>query len=160
MDSHHLTITEDAKTGFRVELLTPARFDFYWPSIAGMMDAVPHTIEHYDKEFYYQAGMSGHVQFWAGGTKDSVRIVLATRIAIYPACTTLQIMWAAGEGVLEEMLAVGEAALERFAQDQGCSAVEVISIRRGWERVLKKLGFVVDSVILSRQVPQLPKRNN
>jgi hypothetical protein len=95
------------------------------------LDASPlrtHTLEHVRLGIHH-----GTAQLWPGPNS-----ALVTEMTTYPTGLKTLSIWLAG-GNLDEILDT-YWAIEKFAEKQDCSAVEVKG-RRGWAPVMKQLGF-------------------
>lgn len=75
---------------------------------------------------------SGRFQFWP--LENSIII---TDITEYPRCKVLTVFIAAGD--MDEILSM-DPVLVQFARKTGCRFVEVTG-RKGWERVLGRIGY-------------------
>jgi hypothetical protein len=140
----------EAANGFRAVLFDHATFEHFWPQIQDMMDRVPETWKCHTKEEIEFRVLNDTLQVWGVGD-EAVRLVLFTQVAVYATGKTLQLIWAAGEGALEDKIDALETALEHFAKKQGCKEVDVIG-RFGWEKALLRKGFKKSAVILSRKI--------
>jgi len=141
----------DPETGMPAEMLDADKILHYWPNIIKMLDEVPHTWEkNFTKEFFLQAALHEKMQIWAIGD-GSIRLIIFTQIAVFPVARILEVIWAAGIGVLDTAGPVVDGALEHFAVSQECSRIDIHG-RGGWERILAPWGFKRTSVILSRPV--------
>lgn len=94
-------------------------------------------------EEVYSKLSSRHAQLW---TDDNCAVV--TQILLYPDYRALDI-WLAG-GDLEEIIGLLPGA-ERFAQEHGCTKVEVTG-RKGWQRALQTEGFKPTMVTLEKDL--------
>lgn len=142
-----LATTELLTRHYRTELMDAEAFDKYWPQMARELDTVSHIWNrYYTKEYLYSAGMVGEFQTWAVGPPSEIRLVVFTKIAIYPASRILQVFLAFGNDV-ERCLPSLVATLEKAVNDTGCDFCDVIG-RPGWEKLLP--GFKKECVVLSR----------
>lgn len=86
---------------------------------------------------------NGEAQFWPAPSWAAV-----TQLADYPRKKVLRI-WLAG-GNLDDLLKEGLPTAYDFAQQHGCSAVEVEG-RGGWAKKLKNYGFQQERILLSKK---------
>lgn len=143
-------VAQDTKNGWEVRLLSPEAFEHYWPKIQAMLMQVPHTWEDYTLDWFYSAAMNQLMQVWVVGD-DKIRMVIFSKISIYPAGPILDLIWAAGEGAHQYAMEIMDATLDRFAQVNGCREI-VATGRFGWESVLKPRGFKRTHVVMTRHV--------
>jgi hypothetical protein len=148
----------DAKTGYQVELLEGEKFERFWPHIANMMQKVPHTWENFTLDSVYQRAKRSNLQVWAGGVGRKATLIFFTQIAIHATGKNLEVFWGCGEGGLDKGLDVLDAAMDNFAQVQGCRDILVIG-RPGWEKRFAPYGFKKVSITLSRPVTNHSRKN-
>lgn len=106
---------------------------------AEAMEGGPHKIELLEADV-----MAGRAYFWPGENAAVVATVLE-----YPGgARDLQTLWAVGDAAEVLTLEPGIAATARLL---GCSGV-LVEGRRGWERMLKPLGYEPWSVTVRKVV--------
>src|SRR3990167_4944348 len=91
--------TTDFKTGLEVQLLSGEAFLYYWPKISEMWDSLPHTWGNLTKDSIFARALSDSIQVWGVGGHEH-RMILFTQIACHASGRVLEIIWAAGEGML------------------------------------------------------------
>lgn len=130
------------------------RFCDLWSQIQRELDQVPHVWEPwYTKQSIWMSVQSGQWQVWGAGHDGSVRLVLFTQIAFYPAAKVLQGIILLGNSFDESVDALW-ASLEHFARQESCERVEVVA-RKGFERKLSKYGLRSYGVALGCRVNEL-----
>jgi hypothetical protein len=132
---------------YQTELMTPEAFEKYWPFISSELDRVPHIWNrYYTKEYLFAAAMIGDFQVWGTGPKNQIRLVVFTRITVYPAARILQVTLAFGND-LERCLPSLVATLEKASYNAECSRCDIIG-REGWLKFLP--GFERTASLLSK----------
>lgn len=151
MDQALATVKAAREEVFKVELLSPARLEHYWPNIQEQLELIPHTWEKWwtIDSLQYQA-FSGNMQVWAVGTPNTVHLVVFTRIACYPVGLLLQCFLAFGNN-LRRSLPILVASLQKYAMDNGCYRAEVYG-RSGWVKTLEKFGFEFENVVMAMDI--------
>lgn len=125
----------------------------YWPHIANALARVPHIWEnHHTLESLHNDAIEGRIQVWGVGSKSRWDMILFTDVwkEANTGIATMRIFLAVGKGI-DDYLDLIDAQLDRFAAKVGCDFVEIIG-RDGWARLLKKIGFRQEAVILRRRV--------
>lgn len=134
---------------YRTELMSRDKVEHYWPQISAELDKVPHIWQTwFTKEYLYAAPWNGDMNVWGVGPDDQVRMVVYTRVSIFPASRILQILLALGND-LERCLPSLEATIESFAQRTECDFCEIYG-REGWIKKLK--GFRKTAVVLTKKI--------
>lgn len=137
-----------------VEMLTPEKFELYWPSISKQLDYIPHVWSiWWTKDYIRQMVMQGLWQCWGVGDGMAITVVTFTQIVNFPANKVFQVILAFGEGI-DKALPTLVASYEKFASGMGCTMAEVTG-RPGWEAKLRAHGFRRQTVILTRTVEQV-----
>lgn len=130
-------------------IFTPEVFDRHWPSISKELDRVPHIWDKwFTKEYIRAASLANEFSVWAVGPPECHRLIVFTKIVVYPAERVLQACFAIGND-LERCLPSLMAALESFANLAECSRCDIVG-RPGWERMLP--GFHRTGVVMSRDL--------
>lgn len=131
--------------------LNPDQVLRFWPQIEGALDAAPELWQGtFSKEMMLAGVEQGAAQIWAVGKGTTVYLVLLTQIFNTPVDRVLQVVWAWGNGLRAAMPQL-DAELDRFAERSGCQRIEVIG-RKGFERMLRPLGFGFQCATYSRDV--------
>jgi GNAT superfamily N-acetyltransferase len=86
----------------------------------------------------------GRAHFWPGR-----RCAVVTEFYLYPRVKACN-LWLLG-GDLRELLQL-RPAIEAWAKAQGCARILGGGPRRGWERVLKPLGYRPEWIIYSKEL--------
>lgn len=118
--------------------LVLAEFDRCWPWLES---ALRHGGNRHTRESVWAGLVCGRYQFWPFPRSAGV-----THVDQYPSGSVLQ-LWLVG-GELDDVLA-HEPEIAAWAQSVGCVALQLVG-RRGWERVLKPLGYDPGSILLTR----------
>lgn len=131
------------------ELVEPAKFELYWPSIVKELNHVPHIwAQYFTLDSIRDAVMNERWQVWTLGSKTQVSAVVFTTIIDYPAARVLQLVLAFGVGFTDYIPQL-TATLEKFALHNECVRCEITG-RAGWEKFLP--GFKRTHVALSRNL--------
>lgn len=83
--------------------------------------------------------LQGRMSLWIGGRDSEVEIVLICSVVQYPAARTTEINYVGGRGIREAMKYVFPL-IERWALDQGCTHIELITVP-GIMRLLRKWSY-------------------
>lgn len=156
MDKALVASRPGSTTGqFEITRLSGLEFDRHWDALRKELGLVPHLWQdRWTLESIYYSVCSGEMQVWALGHSPKIELVVITQLALYPAIKTLQIMFAIGEGVLEESIDLLDATLEKYAAMYECSKIEVVG-RDGWVKLLGPRGFTRRFVVLERDVKNI-----
>lgn len=90
-----------------------------------------------------EAVMNGKMQLW-----PAPRGCAITEIVVYPRKKLLNVFLAAGE---LDQVTDGIDAVAAWAKTQGCEGL-IMSGRRGWERVLGRIGWLRLHSVMTREV--------
>lgn len=146
---------EPVKRQFEIIRLAGLEFDRHWDALRKELNFVPHLWQdRWTLESIYYSVCSGEMQVWALGHSPKIELIVITQLALYPAIKTLQIMFAIGEGVLEDSIDLLDGTLEKYAAMQECLKIEVVG-RDGWIKLLGPRGFTKRFVVLERDVKNM-----
>lgn len=138
-------------------LLNRAEIQRYWGQIERALDEQPELWNGaWTKDDLLANAIAGNVQVWALSVDNVLTLVLMTQF--YSTFTTkyLQVFWAFGENLIETASLL-DGAFDYFAAQHGASKFEVVG-RKGFERVLRPLGFSPTCVTFMRDV-RAPRGN-
>jgi len=120
-----------------------------WPLVAGQAAEVCTRSRGKESLVELRAALgAGHKQLWVWCADAGVQALAVTDIAVYPAARICRISICTGEA-RREWLAPGLAAIEAWAREQGCDAVEPFC-RPGWKRELQALGYRERHVLMRK----------
>lgn len=147
--------TYDVNSNMKTAKFALAQFTYdeflnFWPGIEQMLDAVPHTWKHWTKDYIVSAVQDNAMQVWGIGPPPDAVLIFFTQIGVYPADKVLHIVWGAGN-FEAAMLPTLEAALVNFAQEAGCTSIEIRG-RPGWDPHFKSIGMKREYVTWSLPV--------
>lgn len=151
---------ERAKRAAEIFLLSTAQFEHYWPNIEGLLDLNPSLWETFNtKESIYDKVCEGQYQVWVvcDGEAGPITTVFFTEILQFERGRDLHLFWSYGVEALRAPECV-EAAVETFARHHDCEAL-MLTGRRGWERVLKPLGWQFEAVVLRKPIDLAERRH-
>jgi len=132
-------------------LFGPQKIEKYWPQIEQALDVQPELWDVANtKDSLLARALAGHIQVWALATNDVLHVVFFTQLYQTVTTTIFQIFWAYGEDLISSMPFVNDA-FDSFAAAQGASRIEVQG-RKGFEPLLKRIGYNVDYVTYTRPV--------
>lgn len=144
------TETIDLRNGASVAVFNAQEIEIYWPKVVELLEKLPHTWEGYTIESLHEQIQAGGLQLWGCG-RDAIELVLITRLIALPKYRKVQLVWAGGTGLDDNLDAI-DAAMDEFARINSCEFVEILDGRGGWTRKLKSRGFRVAHTILARPV--------
>ena len=132
-------------------LFGPNKIAKYWPQIEQALDVQPELWNVANtKDSLLDRALAGHIQVWALDTNGTLHVVFFTQLYRTITTTIFQIFWAYGERLVSSMPFVNDV-FDNFAAQQGASRIEVQG-RKGFEPLLKKLGYGLDYVTYTRPV--------
>lgn len=138
-------------------LLDLKKVEHYWKDIEASLDAQPELWDKwFTKESLFERIQTEIIQVWTVCEKDGpIMAVFFTQILIADIGKILQVFWMRGtmpDGAVKCI----SLALDRFGQHHGCVRLAVIG-RKGWERMLRNFGGVVDSISMSRPIEKMTR---
>lgn len=142
---------ETQNVGIEGGMLPTENFDLHWPNIEKELDNNRGIwADYHTKQSIYDDVMRGSSQVWAFSVDGKIKVIVFTRICMYPAARVLHV-WLALGNTIERLLPQIEATLECFAQMTECQWCEITG-RSGWERKMKHR-FKKRAVVLVAPVP-------
>jgi hypothetical protein len=94
--------------------------------------------------------INGDYLLWLVTEDSTVIAACVTEIVVYPRHKVLVLPWCGGKG-MKRWLRGGFDIAERYAKDVGCSHLEIPG-RRGWSRILNKMGWSAGYTLYRREV--------
>lgn len=140
-----LSVEQDGK---KIYALDAGRIEHYWKEVEKLLADVPMLYEFYSPEWLYEHAKMGHLQIWAL-SDGQIKGIVVTQICCFPKANMLQILAAAGVGMLK-FIDESTAMFDWIAKENNCTFVQAIC-RPGVARKLKQAG-VVQGIILTRAV--------
>jgi len=120
-----------------------------WPLVVPLLEPVVLRSRGKESLVELRAALgTGSKQLWVWCSDAGVRALAITDVAVYPAARICRISICTGER-RGEWLAPGLAAIEAWAREQGCDAVEPFC-RPGWKRELQALGYRERHVLMRK----------
>jgi hypothetical protein len=134
--------------GKLLPVLNTTAIDNLWSFIEPMLDDVADEKVHVND--IYNFVLDGTWVLWVCQIPDTHEItsVVVTEFIHYPQVCNLRVIFLSGN---DEDWAFGMSVFEDFARINHCHDVEVLG-RKGWERVLKKRGFKLNHITLSKRI--------
>ena len=126
------------------------RLSDWWATVLPWLEAVAQRSKGKESVERLRAGIEGEdLQLWVW-FRGELRALAVTEIVQYPGTRRLRVRIVTGKD-RQEWAAASLAAMEAWAAEIGCDAVEPIC-RRGWERDLRALGYRCDHLIMEKRV--------
>lgn len=130
--------------------VTPDLVDDAWPSVKGLIASAVERGGDYTAEDIRKGCLENRYQIWlVAGPSDVIAAVVVTAILEMPLRKVCQIKIATGLEREEWQSMIVE--IERWAKDNGCSAMKPIA-RKGWQRVLEPMGYRMTHVVLEKDL--------
>lgn len=126
------------------------RLSDWWATVLPWLEAVAQRSKGKESAERLRAGIEAEeLQLWVW-FRGELRALAVTEIVQYPGTRRLRVRIVTGKD-RHEWYAASLAAMEAWAAEIGCDAVEPIC-RRGWERDLRALGYRCDHLIMEKRV--------
>ena len=126
------------------------RLSDWWATVLPWLDAVERRSKGKESAAALRAELeAGTAQLWMW-YRDELRALAVTEVLQMPGCKIVRVRIVTGRE-RHEWAAPSLAAIEAWAAEIGCSAVEPIC-RRGWERDLRALGYRADHLIMHKEI--------
>lgn len=126
------------------------QLDMVWHLVQPLLER---SLAEGDGEFslddMYQMLVERRAQLYVLGNGSEVNTILISMIEVYPQFSAL-LVWAFA-GVDIEAAKEHEQVLVRFAQERGIKKIRWLG-RKGFERVMKPLGYEAKYVVMSKDV--------
>ena len=120
-----------------------------WPLVVPLLERVVRRSRGKESLVELRAALgAGAKQLWVWCSDAGVQALAVTDIAVYPAARICRISICTGEA-RREWLTPGLAAIEAWAREQGCDAIEPFC-RPGWKRELQALGYRERHVLMRK----------
>lgn len=141
-----------------VYILDEVQVRHYWPEIERCLDAKPELWNAaLTKEEIHRCVSNGAMQLWAVCDKEAINVAFMTQILESPAVRYLQIWWMYGKGLIPALPCL-DLAIDDYMREVGCVRLEVVG-RKGFERILRPLGFKYEHSTFSRPLKERQRRN-
>lgn len=151
------TLARSASTApksYSVRQLLVQELDIYWDAMLIELRKIRHVWDvWWTEETLYEMIVADGIQVWVVGDDNSFHLVVFTQVRDYPANSILFIMLMFGNK-LSKSLPFLQAVLEDYADKTGCTMVEAVG-RKGWERVLRPLGFECAQVVMLKKLEKV-----
>ena len=133
---------------------TGEQIEAHWPSIDEALEADTSLWDSmYSKLALMEGFQSGFIQLWGVSSSDAVHALFMTRVFEVPAGKTVQLFWMFGREVVSQLGNL-DTVMDRFAASAGATRIEIVG-RKGWEKLLKPLGFEFATISVARPVKVL-----
>jgi hypothetical protein len=133
----------------------PEQLEAVWPHVATLLAEVCTRSRGKESLVELRAALGGGIKqlwtWWEPDGKGTVRALAVTDVAVYPGTRICRISICVGAG-RRAWLSDGLAAIEAWAREQGCDAVEPFC-RPGWKRELQALGYRERHVLMRKELP-------
>jgi len=127
-----------------------ARLGDWWATVRPWLEQVEKRSKGKESVARLHEGLlAEELQLWVWWHGE-LRALAVTEIVQYPGTRRLRVRIVTGRD-RHEWYAASLAAMEAWAAEIGCDAVEPIC-RRGWERDLRALGYRCDHLIMEKRV--------
>lgn len=135
-----------------IAVLTGEQVEHYWQEFEQLLDAEPELWQRaFTKQGLKQQLLDGGVHLWAvANAREEVDIFFLSRVYRTEVEKIFQIFWMMGHDLSQALPAI-EVLLDDVAGRQGCTFFEVVG-RKGFERVLGKIGFRFEAATFFRPV--------
>jgi len=132
--------------------LSLRELDFYWPKLEEALDKEPKLWDGaFTKETLREAIEEFRVQVWVLSEGEEIVLAFMTQSYLPPnGVRRLQVFWVFGQKLVEYLPLI-DMVLDRFAAKLECGVIEGQG-RRGFERLVRPLGYEFEYVTYSRPV--------
>lgn len=136
--------------GLNVQHFGIEAINFYWPNIEKALDEFPAAWHGLTKAFIYRELIAGNYQLWGLGSTDFMHVLLFTSIDQHRnGLKTLRIHWIHGVDMWK-FIPKSDHWLATIENLLGCHETVIETPRKGWLRMLKRLGFKQTAIVLKR----------
>lgn len=140
--------------GYSVRQLPISEVDIHWDAMLIELRKIRHAWGvWWTEEALYEMVMRDGIQVWVVGDEGSFHLVVFTQVLHYPANRIFHTMLMFGNGFLRAFPSL-QATFEDYADKAGCTMAETVG-RKGWERVLRPLGFEPTQVVLHKKLEKV-----
>lgn len=133
----------------KLVLVTPNNLEEYWLKTRKLIEAAcTRSFNKYQAVDIMRELMKGRMNLWVT-EDDKIHSLAITQIVSFPRTKVCKILCCTGKGMNEWVHYLME--IEMWAKAMGCSTTEP-ECRKGWARVLKKMGYKPAHVMLIKDL--------
>lgn len=143
-----------SKTSGIINIVPTADLITTWPIVVPMYEkAEEYWRGYYTLEDMYIGILAGNLQLWVARKNGKIFATGLTSIEKYPQSLVLRCLFLAGSGAKTILPCIKE--IEQWAAMLGATKSEIIG-RDAWERLAKPYGYVKRSVVMTKELVNLP----
>lgn len=143
--------TSSDDTSLKMGRVPPELLNKFWPEVERLLlETRDLWARKCDAIDIYNWVLQESMHLWISATKDELLGAALLIVEDFPKLRQVRVFWASGFDT-KEYLEQGIMMMEYWADSIGAEEVEVEG-RIGWERRLKKLGYLKKGVVLQKDV--------